>query len=172
MPKEKKVNKEIVTVNKHLQRARMNFSDAFQFLDRDNDGFVGKEDVAGVLGLLGQDRAGLDAFFQQHDRLDCNQFSIMMRSFEAQVPDMGEVVRALKVFNGEDMDKVDLGELKEHLGRVEGFGSGAGAAGAAGGDSGSSNSHRVLEEFSRELMDGQQVFSGSKLVEKLDLGTK
>lgn len=144
----------------------MNFGDAFQFLDRDNDGFVGKEDVAGVLGLLGQDQAGVDAFFQQHDRLDCNQFSIMMRGFEAQIPDMGEVVRALKVFNGADIDKVDLGELKEHLGRVEGFG------GGSGGGSGSSDSHRVLQEFSRELMDGQQVFSGSKLVEKLDLGTK
>ncbi|BCS19013.1 putative calmodulin [Aspergillus puulaauensis] len=91
--------------------------EAFQVLDRDNDGFVDKEDVADVLVNVGQDPSTLSQFFPPGSSSTINfpTFLNTLSQLLSPLSSRQELVNALAAFDEDDSGEVDVEELRDAL---------------------------------------------------------
>ncbi|KAJ5712842.1 uncharacterized protein N7483_010023 [Penicillium malachiteum] len=93
--------------------------EAFQVLDRDNDGLVNKDDVAEVLTNLGQDASAssLASFFPPGAGQTIN-FPTFLNTLSQLMSPMSssqELLNALAAFDDDDNGQVDVAELRDAL---------------------------------------------------------
>ncbi|KAJ5278646.1 hypothetical protein N7478_004018 [Penicillium angulare] len=93
--------------------------EAFQVLDRDNDGLVDKDDVADVLKNLGQDTSpsSLSRFFPPGAGKTIN-FATFLNTLSQLMSPMSssqELINALAAFDDDDNGQVDVAELRDSL---------------------------------------------------------
>ncbi|KAE8145832.1 hypothetical protein BDV25DRAFT_163765 [Aspergillus avenaceus] len=91
--------------------------EAFQVLDRDNDGFVDKDDVADVLLNVGQDASRLSEFFPMGGAQTINfpSFLNILSNLLSPLSSRQELVNALAAFDEDDSGQVDVRELRDAL---------------------------------------------------------
>ncbi|KAL4884326.1 hypothetical protein BJY04DRAFT_6418 [Aspergillus karnatakaensis] len=91
--------------------------EAFQVLDRDNDGFVDKDDVADVLANVGQDPSNLFQFFPPGSASTINfpTFLNTLSQLLAPLSSRQELTNALAAFDEDDSGQVDVDELRDAL---------------------------------------------------------
>ncbi|PYH50011.1 putative calmodulin [Aspergillus saccharolyticus JOP 1030-1] len=91
--------------------------EAFQVLDRDNDGFVDKDDVADVLVNIGQDASALSQFFPPGGRSTINfpTFLNTLSQLLAPLSTQQELLNALAAFDEDDSGQIDVEELRDAL---------------------------------------------------------
>ncbi|KAL4929312.1 putative calmodulin [Aspergillus undulatus] len=91
--------------------------EAFQVLDRDNDGLVDKEDVADVLVNVGQDSSTLSQFFPPGSPQTMN-FPTFLNTLSQLLSPLSarqELLNALAAFDEDDSGQVDVDELRDVL---------------------------------------------------------
>lgn len=93
--------------------------EAFQVLDRDNDGFVDRDDVADVLANLGQDpsASAISRFFLPGSDQKIN-FPTFLNTLSALISSLSssqELLNALAAFDDDDSGQIDVQELREAL---------------------------------------------------------
>ncbi|OOQ85901.1 putative calmodulin [Penicillium brasilianum] len=93
--------------------------EAFQVLDRDNDGLVNKDDVADVLVNLGQDASpsALSHFFPPGASQTIN-FPTFLNTLSQLMSPMSssqELLNALAAFDDDDNGQIDVAELRDAL---------------------------------------------------------
>ncbi|KAJ5746736.1 hypothetical protein N7520_011918 [Penicillium odoratum] len=93
--------------------------EAFQVLDRDNDGLVNKDDVADVLTNLGQDAnpSTLSRFFPPGAEQQIN-FATFLNTLSQLMSPMSssqELLSALAAFDDDDNGQIDAAELRDAL---------------------------------------------------------
>ncbi|KAL4915727.1 hypothetical protein BDW62DRAFT_212428 [Aspergillus aurantiobrunneus] len=91
--------------------------EAFQVLDRDNDGFVDKEDVEDVLANVGQDPSSLSQFFPPGSASTVNfpTFLNTLSQLLSPLSSRQELTNALAAFDEDDSGQVDVEELRDAL---------------------------------------------------------
>ncbi|KAF5855092.1 hypothetical protein ETB97_010057 [Aspergillus alliaceus] len=91
--------------------------EAFQVLDRDNDGSVDKDDVAEVLVNVGQDPSTLSEFFPTGSPQTINfpTFLNTLSNLLAPLSSRQELVNALAAFDEDDSGQINVGELRDAL---------------------------------------------------------
>lgn len=93
--------------------------EAFQVLDRDNDGLVNKDDVADVLMNIGQDSSPstLSRFFPPGSPQTMNfpTFLNTLSQLMAPMSSSQELLNALAAFDDDDNGQVDVAELRDAL---------------------------------------------------------
>ncbi|KAI9931562.1 hypothetical protein ASPWEDRAFT_391729 [Aspergillus wentii DTO 134E9] len=93
--------------------------EAFQVLDRDNDGLVNKDDVADVLVNVGQDSSlsTLSQFFSSGAGQTINfpTFLNLLSSLLAPLSPRQELLNALAAFDDDDSGQIDVAELRDAL---------------------------------------------------------
>ncbi|KAF9893315.1 hypothetical protein FE257_011745 [Aspergillus nanangensis] len=91
--------------------------EAFQVLDRDNDGSVDKDDVADTLVNIGQDPATLSQFFPPGHPQTINfpTFLNILSSLLAPLSARQELMNALVAFDEDDSGQIDVAELRDAL---------------------------------------------------------
>ncbi|RDW70829.1 putative calmodulin [Aspergillus mulundensis] len=91
--------------------------EAFQVLDRDNDGFVDKDDVADVLVNVGQDPSSLSQFFPPGSASTINfpTFLNTLSQLLSPLSSRQELLNALAAFDEDDSGQVDVEELRDAL---------------------------------------------------------
>ncbi|KAL2863931.1 putative calmodulin [Aspergillus lucknowensis] len=91
--------------------------EAFQVLDRDNDGFVDKDDVADVLANIGQDPSALSQFFPSGSPPTINfpNFLNTLSQLLSPLSSRQELTNALSAFDEDDSGQVDVEELRDAL---------------------------------------------------------
>ncbi|KAL2849144.1 EF-hand [Aspergillus pseudoustus] len=91
--------------------------EAFQVLDRDNDGFVDKDDVADVLANIGQDPSTLFQFFPSGDPATINfpTFLNTLSQLLSPLSSRQELINALSAFDEDDSGQIDVEELRDAL---------------------------------------------------------
>ncbi|KAE8350204.1 hypothetical protein BDV28DRAFT_139537 [Aspergillus coremiiformis] len=91
--------------------------EAFQVLDRDNDGSVNKDDVADVLVNIGQDPSTSSEFFPPGSSPTINfpTFLNILSNLLAPLSSRQELVNALAAFDEDDSGQVNVGELHDAL---------------------------------------------------------
>ncbi|KKK18002.1 hypothetical protein P175DRAFT_0475708 [Aspergillus ochraceoroseus IBT 24754] len=91
--------------------------EAFQVLDRDNDGFVDKDDVADVLVNVGQDASAVSKFFPPGNSPTINfpTFLNTLSQLLAPLSSRQELVNALAAFDEDDSGQIDVEELRDAL---------------------------------------------------------
>ncbi|KAL4984076.1 hypothetical protein BDW68DRAFT_167713 [Aspergillus falconensis] len=91
--------------------------EAFQVLDRDNDGFVDKDDVADVLSNVGQDASSLSQFFPPGNASTINfpTFLTTLSQLLSPLSSRQELLNALAAFDEDDSGQVDVEELRDAL---------------------------------------------------------
>ncbi|KAL4797483.1 hypothetical protein BDV19DRAFT_358932 [Aspergillus venezuelensis] len=91
--------------------------EAFQVLDRDNDGLVDKEDVADVLVNVGQDPSTLSQFFPPGSPSTINfpTFLNTLSQLLSPLSSRQELLNALVAFDEDDSGQVDVDELRDAL---------------------------------------------------------
>ncbi|RAH82496.1 calmodulin [Aspergillus japonicus CBS 114.51] len=91
--------------------------EAFQVLDRDNDGFVNKDDVADVLVNVGQDASALSQFFPPGGASTINfpTFLNTLSQLLAPLSAQRELLNALAAFDEDDSGQIDVEELCDAL---------------------------------------------------------
>ncbi|KAK1139949.1 hypothetical protein N8T08_011026 [Aspergillus melleus] len=91
--------------------------EAFQVLDRDNDGSVDKEDVADVLVNIGQDASMTSRFFQPGGPQTINfpTFLNILSSLLAPLSSRQELLNGLAAFDEDDSGQIDVAELRDAL---------------------------------------------------------
>ncbi|KAL3455004.1 EF-hand [Aspergillus heterothallicus] len=91
--------------------------EAFQVLDRDNDGFVDKDDVADVLANTGQDPSTLSQFFPPGGTATINfpTFLNTLSQLLSPLSSRQELINALSAFDEDDSGQVDVEELRDSL---------------------------------------------------------
>ncbi|KAB8217345.1 hypothetical protein BDV33DRAFT_177384 [Aspergillus novoparasiticus] len=91
--------------------------EAFQVLDRDNDGSVNKDDVADVLVNVGQDPSMLSDFFPpgSPETINFPTFLNILSSLLAPLSLRQELVNALAAFDEDDSGQINVGELRDAL---------------------------------------------------------
>ncbi|KAF7587187.1 hypothetical protein BBP40_007572 [Aspergillus hancockii] len=91
--------------------------EAFQVLDRDNDGSVNKDDVADVLVNIGQDPSALSEFFPPGSPQTINfpTFLNILSNLLAPLSGREELVNALAAFDEDDSGQINVGELRDAL---------------------------------------------------------
>ncbi|CAG8296394.1 unnamed protein product [Penicillium salamii] len=93
--------------------------EAFQVLDRDNDGLVNKDDVIDVLTTLGQDSSPstLSRFFPPAGSQTINfpTFQNTLSELMASMSPSQELLNALAAFDDDDDGQIDITELRDAL---------------------------------------------------------
>ncbi|GAD92570.1 calmodulin, putative [Paecilomyces variotii No. 5] len=93
--------------------------EAFQVLDRDNDGIVNREDVADVLRNLGQDSssAATGQYFPPGSSQTINlpTFLNSISTLLAPLSSSQELLNALAAFDDDDSGQIDVAELRDAL---------------------------------------------------------
>ncbi|KAJ6082783.1 Calcium-binding EF-hand [Penicillium canescens] len=93
--------------------------EAFQVLDRDNDGLVNKDDVIDVLTTLGQDSSSstVSRFFPPGSGQTMNfpTFLNTLSGLMASMSPSQELLNALAAFDDDDNGQIDVGELRDAL---------------------------------------------------------
>ncbi|EAW08408.1 putative calmodulin [Aspergillus clavatus NRRL 1] len=91
--------------------------EAFQVLDRDNDGSVDKDDVADVLINIGQDASIISQFFPPGASQTINfpTFLNILSSLLAPLSARQELTNALAAFDDDDSGQIDVAELRDAL---------------------------------------------------------
>ncbi|KAJ5921656.1 hypothetical protein N7454_009130 [Penicillium verhagenii] len=93
--------------------------EAFQVLDRDNDGLVNKDDVADVLTNLGQDAhpSTLSRFFPPgaEQKINFATFLNTLSQLMAPMSSSQDLLNALAAFDDEDNGQIDVAELRDAL---------------------------------------------------------
>ncbi|KAJ5121782.1 Calcium-binding EF-hand [Penicillium atrosanguineum] len=93
--------------------------EAFQVLDRDNDGLVNKDDVADVLMNLGQDSSPstLARFFPSSSSQTINfpTFLNTLSELMAPMSSSQDLLNALAAFDDDDNGQIDVAELRDAL---------------------------------------------------------
>ncbi|CEL06214.1 Putative Calmodulin [Aspergillus calidoustus] len=91
--------------------------EAFQVLDRDNDGFVDKDDVADVLANIGQDPSTLSQFFPPGGAATINfpTFLNTLSQLLSPLSSRQELMNALSAFDEDDSGQIDVDELRDAL---------------------------------------------------------
>ncbi|KAL4821478.1 hypothetical protein BDW67DRAFT_150843 [Aspergillus spinulosporus] len=91
--------------------------EAFQVLDRDNDGFVDKDDVADVLSNVGLDTSSLSQFFPPGGASTINfpTFLNTLSQLLSQLSSRQELLNALAAFDEDDSGQIDVEELRDAL---------------------------------------------------------
>lgn len=93
--------------------------EAFQVLDRDNDGLVNKDDVADVLMNLGQDSSPstLLRFFPSSSSQTINfpTFLNTLSELMAPMSSSQDLINALAAFDDDDNGQIDAAELRDAL---------------------------------------------------------
>ncbi|KAL2813622.1 hypothetical protein BDW59DRAFT_30604 [Aspergillus cavernicola] len=91
--------------------------EAFQVLDRDNDGFVDRDDVADVLANVGQDPSTLSQFFPPGSSSTINfpTFLSTLSQLLSPLSSKQELTNALAAFDEDDSGQVDVEELRDAL---------------------------------------------------------
>ncbi|KAJ5308648.1 Calcium-binding EF-hand [Penicillium antarcticum] len=93
--------------------------EAFQVLDRDNDGLVNKDDVIDVLTTLGQDSSSstVSRFFPPGSGQTINfpTFLNTLSGLMASMSPSQELLNALAAFDDDDNGQIDVGELRDAL---------------------------------------------------------
>ncbi|KAL3481179.1 hypothetical protein BJX99DRAFT_180042 [Aspergillus californicus] len=91
--------------------------EAFQVLDRDNDGFVDKDDVADVLANIGQDASTLSQFFPRGSTSTINfpTFLNTLSQLLSPLSSRQELDNALAAFDEDDSGQIDVEELRDAL---------------------------------------------------------
>ncbi|KAF4258888.1 hypothetical protein KXX19_009386 [Aspergillus fumigatus] len=91
--------------------------EAFQVLDRDNDGSVNKDDVADVLVNIGQDASIISQFFPPGSDQTINfpTFLNILSSLLAPLSSRQELMNALAAFDDDDSGQIDVAELRDTL---------------------------------------------------------
>ncbi|WEW58765.1 hypothetical protein PRK78_004233 [Emydomyces testavorans] len=111
------VNSEVLSRLPPAQMREMR--EAFQALDRDNDGQVNKEDVADILNSLGRDSSASStaAFFPRGAPQTVNLPTYLntIASLLSPLSDPQELLNAFAAFDEDDSGQVDLAELRDAL---------------------------------------------------------
>ncbi|KAF7714618.1 Calcium-binding EF-hand domain-containing protein [Penicillium ucsense] len=93
--------------------------EAFQVLDRDNDGLVSKDDVADVLSNIGQDASPstLSRFFPDPSAQSINfpTFLNTLSQLMSPISPSQELINALAAFDDDDNGQIDVAELRDAL---------------------------------------------------------
>ncbi|KAL5364733.1 hypothetical protein BJX96DRAFT_157848 [Aspergillus floccosus] len=91
--------------------------EAFQVLDRDNDGSVNKDDVADALVNIGQDPSTLSRFFPAGSSQTINfpTFLSILSELLAPLSSRQELMNALAAFDEDDSGQIDVAELRDAL---------------------------------------------------------
>ncbi|KAJ5897222.1 hypothetical protein N7504_007510 [Penicillium tannophilum] len=93
--------------------------EAFQVLDRDNDGLVNKDDVADVLTNLGQDasHSTLSRFFPPgaEQKINFATFLNTLSQLMSPMSSSQELLNALAAFDDDDNGQIDVAELRDAL---------------------------------------------------------
>lgn len=91
--------------------------DAFQVLDRDNDGLIDAEDIAVMLETLGMNPASVTSFFLsgQSQTVNLPTFLTSIASLLEPLSSSQELFNALSAFDEDDSGQIDLDELREAL---------------------------------------------------------
>ncbi|PYH90081.1 calmodulin [Aspergillus ellipticus CBS 707.79] len=91
--------------------------EAFQVLDRDNDGLVDKDDVSDVLVNIGQDPSAISKFFPLGGPQTINfpTFLNTLSQLLAPLSSRQELMNALAAFDEDDSGQVDVDELRDAL---------------------------------------------------------
>ncbi|PLN78390.1 EF-hand [Aspergillus taichungensis] len=91
--------------------------EAFQVLDRDNDGSVDRDDVADVLSNVGQDPSSLSQFFPPGSPQTINfpTFLNILSTLLEPLSSRQELVNALAAFDEDDSGQIDVSELRDAL---------------------------------------------------------
>ncbi|PYH65506.1 putative calmodulin [Aspergillus vadensis CBS 113365] len=91
--------------------------EAFQVLDRDNDGLVDKDDVADVLTNVGQDPTAISKFFPLGGPQTMNfpTFLNTLSQLLAPLSSRQELLNALAAFDEDDSGQIDVDELRDAL---------------------------------------------------------
>ncbi|KAL4780198.1 hypothetical protein BJX76DRAFT_338834 [Aspergillus varians] len=91
--------------------------EAFQVLDRDNDGLIDKDDVADVLANIGQDPSTLSQFFPRGSASTINfpTFLNTLSQLLSPLSSRQELTNALAAFDEDDSGQVDVEELRDAL---------------------------------------------------------
>ncbi|KAM5466373.1 hypothetical protein MauCBS54593_006111 [Microsporum audouinii] len=93
--------------------------EAFQVLDRDNDGLVNREDIADALNNLGQDSSSLatGAYFSPNGPRSINlpTYLNQIATHLAPLSSYQELLNAFAAFDEDDSGQIDLAELRDAL---------------------------------------------------------
>ncbi|EFR02986.1 hypothetical protein MGYG_05984 [Nannizzia gypsea CBS 118893] len=93
--------------------------EAFQVLDRDNDGQVNREDVADALNNLGEDSSSLatGAYFPPNGPRSINlpTYLNQIATYLAPLSSPQELLNAFAAFDEDDSGQIDLAELRDAL---------------------------------------------------------
>ncbi|OJJ47899.1 hypothetical protein ASPZODRAFT_1804508 [Penicilliopsis zonata CBS 506.65] len=90
--------------------------EAFQVLDRDNDGTITRDDVTDVLANLGQDTAAISQFFPGTGQtMNFPTFLNTLSSLMGSLSSSQELLNALSAFDDDDSGQVDVAELRDAL---------------------------------------------------------
>ncbi|KAA8643559.1 putative calmodulin [Aspergillus tanneri] len=91
--------------------------EAFQVLDRDNDGSVNRDDVADVLVNVGQDASMTSQFFPTGGPQSINfpTFLNILSSLLAPLSSRQELMNGLAAFDEDDSGQIDVEELRDAL---------------------------------------------------------
>ncbi|KAL2798254.1 calmodulin [Aspergillus keveii] len=157
--------------------------EAFQVLDRDNDGFVDKDDVADVLANIGQDPSTLSQFFPPGGAATINfpTFLNTLSHLLSPLSSRQELMNALSAFDEDDSGQIDVDELRDALLHtapddgerplterevnevLNGF-TGRRAFGGKGGKTGSGKRREVLryQEFVNTVIGGAENGQGKR----------
>ncbi|KAJ5245858.1 hypothetical protein N7468_000841 [Penicillium chermesinum] len=114
-----RIGAEVDAVSKLPANQVREIREAFQVLDRDNDGLVNKDDVADVLISLGQDASApaLSRFFPPGAGQTIN-FATFMNTLSQLMSPMSsaqELSNALAAFDDDDNGQIDVAELRDAL---------------------------------------------------------
>ncbi|KAF3484154.1 calmodulin [Arthroderma uncinatum] len=93
--------------------------EAFQVLDRDNDGLVNREDIADALNNLGEDSSSLatGAYFPPNGPRSINlpTYLNQIATHLAPLSSSQELLNAFAAFDEDDSGQIDLAELRDAL---------------------------------------------------------
>lgn len=93
--------------------------EAFQILDRDNDGTVNREDVVDMLTNLGQDSSlsAVSRFFPpgQPQTINMPMFLNTLSTLLAPLSSQKELMNAFAAFDEDDSGQIDVKELRDAL---------------------------------------------------------
>lgn len=94
--------------------------DAFQVLDRDNDGLIDADDIAVMLETLGMNPATVTSFFlnglnPEDQTVNLPTFLTSIASLLEPLSSSQELFNALAAFDEDDSGQIDLDELREAL---------------------------------------------------------
>ncbi|KAK2737033.1 hypothetical protein FQN57_000482 [Myotisia sp. PD_48] len=112
----KSTNNDLLTKLPPAQLREMR--EAFQVLDRDNDGLVTKEDVAYAIGNLGEDSsaAAVAAFFPPNSStINLPTYLNKIATLLAPLSSSQELLNAFGAFDEDDSGQIDIAELRDAL---------------------------------------------------------